>query len=71
MSVLQLLQERQASLEEQLVLWEQVQSCQDEVDVWLGAVVQKLEDSTNRFGDVVVIENQIQTYNVSSGNELW
>lgn len=52
------------TLEEQLVLWEQISSCKEEVSSWLDNTLHKLEDSAASFGDSVSVNSSLQKYKV-------
>ena len=54
-----------ASVEEQLVFWEQIHAGKDELSSWLDAATEKLEQSVLYFGDSSAIQAQLQKYKVT------
>ena len=51
-------------LEEQLVLWDQVESGREELGGWILPTLTKLEESAQNFADTSSVETQLHKYKV-------
>ena len=58
------LAEGKEELEEQLVLWDQIQSGKEEVSAWLHDTVERLEVCTAHFGDTANVQSTLTKYKV-------
>ncbi len=57
---------QKSQLEEQLVLWDQVESSQEELSAWLTPTLTNLQDSATHFSDTTIIHSQLAKYKVNN-----
>ena len=61
----QKLHEGCAKLQEELVIWETVDSGVEEVTAWLDTTLHRLDDNLTNFGDSLTVEECLDKYKVS------